>query len=356
MIEQVTHGGWTYQVVEDHTFRQRLVVSGRVRVFPGGEAPGTALELTVSRRGLTVRDLGDGLLAVAADADRNLPHLATDPYPFDLHVAARGFRPVSRTIAVPAGSTLPLPHLDLELEPLPVRLQGRVVGVTALDEPPLPGATVRATDASLPALRTPAVFDHGAGTEVRACDPQPNGAPKAVEEGVEGGTDTVVLSDRQQLGAGDVVLLGPPRLQEYAVVANLPPEPADLNQPGEVVFTAPLVRSLRAGDPARRVDPTPQPANTSLSRDLRAGEGLLHLDADLPATVVRIAVPPAPQVEYHALGALTDAAGYYRLDGLGGVEQIRWTATAVGFDDLTLAWRADYRPPINTLDFRLDES
>ena len=77
------------------------------------------------------------------------------------------------------------------------------------------------------------------------------------------------------------------------------------------------------------------------------------LDPDTAA--VQIGNPATPQVEYAAVGALADAAGFYALDGIGGVETIdlRARATAVSPQGPRFPRTLEYGRPINVVNLKL---
>ncbi len=70
---------------------------------------------------------------------------------------------------------------------------------------------------------------------------------------------------------------------------------------------------------------------------------------------MEIADPVPDRVEYHALGALTDAEGFYRLDGIGRVRTVHLDAGATGFAALSepVSWTINYGQPVNVVNFRL---
>ena len=62
---------------------------------------------------------------------------------------------------------------------------------------------------------------------------------------------------------------------------------------------------------------------------------------------------PQP-TEYHDLGALTDTAGYYQLNGIGRVRTIYLAVSAAGFTSPPpVPWVINYEQPVNLVDFRL---
>ncbi len=353
MHTQVIANQRLYTVVKDLTTSFRLLLHGRVEDELTGELLRSPFTVGVDRDDLVAKSVGDGLLAIGGDPELAFSMLATDAYSFDLHVTAPGYREQQRTIPVPAASTFPLPAVTFSLRRQPVRLQGRVTRAAA-GHPPIPGAGITVQAGTVLALRTPLSFDHAAGVEVRECVLAPAGGAKQLELPGLAGESSVTLSDRLGLGGGDVLRLGPPESYEFAIIDSLAPQPADPNQPGEVTLRTPLRRSLAAGAEAQRVNPAAAAVAPQLAAAAVAGEAVLTLDNLLAAAAIRIETAAAPEVEYHAVGALTDADGYYSLDGIAGLRATRFVASAAGFDDGEQPWVIDYDNHVNVLDFRLE--
>ena len=83
-------------------------------------------------------------------------------------------------------------------------------------------------------------------------------------------------------------------------------------------------------------------------------DGALLLNGPLAATTIEIVDPPHP-TEYHALGALTDADGYYSCDGIASVAALDLKASAAGFvtPAAPVSRILNYNLPTNVVDFRL---
>ncbi len=352
MDTQIVADQRLYTVVEDLRTFFRLLVAGRVEDALTGEPVRSPLTVTVDRDDLLVKAAGDGLFAVGGDPELAFSLLSTDAYAFELTVRAPGYRQQRRTVNVPAGSSFPLPAVVFSLRRRPVRVQGRVTGAAA-DHPPIAGATVTIQAPEVLALRTPLAFDHAAGAEVRDCVLAPAGPPKQLELAAVAGDDTLTLSDRTVLAAGTILRFGPPERLELAVIESLAPQPADPNLAGAVTLSAPLRRSLPQGVPAQPVNPAPAAAQ-ALAGEVAAGEGVVTLADPLNAAAVRIETADSLLVEYHAIGALTDVGGYYRLDGIAGIAGATLVASAAGFDDGEQPWVIDFATPVYVLDFRLE--
>lgn len=355
MDVQIAANGRLYTAVADLTTTFRLVVAGRLTDALDGGVLRRPLRVEASRRGLVVKTFGDGLFAVAADPALAFPLLATDPYDFELAFTVPGYRPLTVAVPVSAGSVFPLAELAPALRRLPVRVQGRVTA--AATGAPLAGARVGLQEAQLLPLAAPLAFPHPPGTEVRECTLAPVGPLRQVAAPAAGGGATLVLSDRLGLAPGQVLRLGPPHRAELGLLASLAPEPADPGLPGEVTLSAPLRRSQPQGSPVQRVSALPGAASQPLGLDAAAGEGVLVLAGPLAVSAggaVRVEVPPSPALELHLTGTETDAAGYYRLDGVAGIAGATFLAGAAGFLDGVTPWIIDATHPVNVLDFRLE--
>lgn len=353
MLTQIAANQRLYTVVEDLTTVYRLLVDGCVEDALSGELLRSPFTVSTDRDDLRVKATGDGWFAVGGDPELAFSLLATDAYAFELAVAAPGYRGQAQTVNVAAGSSFPLAPVVFALRRRPVRLQGRVTEAAG-DHAPIAGAQVAIEAGKVLALRTPLSLRHGAGVEVRECPLTPSGSAKQLHFAAAAGDDTVTLSERTGLAPDNVLRLGPAERFEFARIQSLAPDPADPGQPGEVTLRTPLRRSLPQGAAARRVNPAPTAAAQALAADAEAGEGVLTLAAPLAATAVRVEVEASPEVEYHAVGALTDTGGYYRFDGIAGIAKATFVAGAAGFVDGDQKWVIDYDTPVNVLDFRLE--
>ena len=81
----------------------------------------------------------------------------------------------------------------------------------------------------------------------------------------------------------------------------------------------------------------------------------MPLPNELPVDTIEIADAAAVSVEYKTLGAISDADGYYRLDGIHRVRTVYLDASKTGFAKMAspTAWTIDYAQPVNIVDFRL---
>ncbi|HSF43595.1 MAG TPA: hypothetical protein VLT87_27625 [Thermoanaerobaculia bacterium] len=350
---QIEAGGRTYVTVEDLVLRDRLVVAGRVieRITGDPWRGGFAVRLT-SGDVLRSRARSDGFFAVAGDPERAFPDLAVNPAAIGLAVSAAGFRPREVTVAVPVASSFPLPAIEVALDRLPITILGRAVEVASRN--PIAGARVAFTSPTLALLRTPLHFGHAAGAPVRACQLNLAGAAKTLAAPAVRGASTLLLSNRTGLGVGDLLRLGPDGRREVVVIRSLAPMPANPALPGEVTLTAPLVRSFGVNEAAQPVTAADLPGLSTLSAEVFSGGGVLPLSAALTVSTVRVEAAASPAAEYHVLGALTDADGYYRAAGVDRPARTDLTATALGFDPLVVPWVASFAHPVNRVDFAME--
>lgn len=357
MISEVQVESRRYTVVDDVTLTLRVLLVGRVVNDLTGR--GLAHSLSTEPAGFRVRVVDGGWFAVSGYPEVAFPRLATSAYAVRLSVEAEGYAPASILASVPAGSQFPLNVPELRLRPFPVRLQGRVSDEDD-PHPPIPGALVFAQDPGQHAvlLRRPIRRDRAVGTPVR--EVQFTAAPvvgpaKTLAAPAAPEATRVRLNDRQGVLAGRILRLGDLRLGELAEIQSVAPNPADLTLPGDVFLTLPLSRSFPAGAPcAELAVAVVNPPNKHLNRTAVAGEAVVVLDADLTASAIELTDGVHPS-EYHDLGALTDAAGYYAADGFGGVVELDLNASAAGFTTPTTphAFRIDYDREVNLADWRL---
>ena len=70
---------------------------------------------------------------------------------------------------------------------------------------------------------------------------------------------------------------------------------------------------------------------------------------------MQIGNPATPEVEFAAVGALSDADGFYALEGIGGVETVdlRGRATAVSPDGPRFSRTLEYGRRTNVVNLRL---
>jgi hypothetical protein len=223
---------------------------------------------------------------------------------------------------------------------------------------PIVNALVTVVDPTLPlpdhvlGLRTPLRAAHAVNTPVRERALTPAGSLKQLLAPAAAASQTLVLDQRAGLAVNSVLQIGAGNAVEYGVIAGLNPVPANPNLPGEVYLRFPLLRSFAAASPVTAVTVGAIGASAALNRAPVPGEALLVLNSALVASTIEIADAAADRVEYHAVGALTDAEGFYTLDGIGRVITAQLQA-ASGALNATQAVRLDYRRGSTSADFLL---
>ncbi len=332
-------------VVEDLTTRYRVLVSGRVLSAIFG-LPLPQFSVAADWPGFFSKTTPDGFFCLAGVESLLFP---VYPVTFDLTITAPFHQTFTQSVTITASSDLPLTLPDVALRNNPVRLQGRVT----LDDPdhtPVAGAMVTIDDTAVLTLRTPLHFNHPAGTPVQPVSLTTTGTIKTLTAPAAQLGDTVTLNNRTGLAPGNVLRLGTAVSAEHAIIAAIVGSPAT---PGEVKLTAVLQRSLPAGATVELVTVGAPGAAVNLLDDVLVGEGILRLAGTMTAVAIQITDAAPARREYHTLNALSDAHGYYRLDGLNRLASITLHATD-GTDNDSQDWTVNYRQPVNVIDFRLD--
>ncbi|MFQ5857714.1 MAG: hypothetical protein ACE5LU_19075 [Anaerolineae bacterium] len=352
-----------YTVVDDLTIVYRALIAGMVRDEVTGEPPRTKYAVRVGRGDLHAKTLDGGLFCIAGYPEQVFPDLSTTGYLVELVITAPGYRGASLLVNIPPNTTFPVDAGDVSLRRPPVRVQGRVVDNTT-DRNPIADAKILIVDDPSPpapltehvvALRTPLHFEHAGGVTVRLRQLTPAGPPKQLGADALAGSRTLTLKDRIGVAVNDVLRIGPEIRVEYAVIESLAPQPADPTQPGNVTLRSALNRSFPVNTEVQKVTPGAIGTVRTLVQEADAGDGVLILDDVLNVDTIEVVDPTPEQVEYHALGALTDAEGFYRLDGVGRVRTVHLDASATGFTTLPkpIPWTINYEQPVNVVSFRL---
>jgi hypothetical protein len=338
--------GRLYHVVDDVTTFFRVLVTGRVVAAEGGRPPAD-FSLTCSWPGVFVKRMPEGFFCLAGDVAQLFPLLASQAYSFTVTAGAPHARPQTLTVNLPIAATLPIDLGDVALVAQPVRLAGRTTnGSGAI----VAGALIVLNEAGTVTLRTPLHFDQAAGLTANPCTVTPAALARALTAAAPQATTAIQLDDRSGLAAGDFLRLGEEPETEYVRVAAVPGNPA---QTGEVTLDTPLQRSFAAGSAGRRVVVAVGGPARTLSEDRLAGEALLPLSGPIAADHLQIVGAAPDQEEIHALGALSDAQGYYRLDGVSRIASGSFFASAAGPLEAEVDWLVAYDRPVNGVDFRL---
>ncbi|MGH3372305.1 MAG: hypothetical protein ACRDPR_20150, partial [Nocardioidaceae bacterium] len=300
------------------------LVVGRAVDIHGDPLP--VVDARCTRGGTRTRLASGGQWVVSGETARVLPNLATAPDVLRVILTVRNRPALTVDVPVPQGAVLPVQHGHVYVPARPVAIAGQVRRLD-LAHAPIADALVRSVvDAAVPgliplALRTglwaarPALT-----TTLRTATVTPTVAATALPGGARAGDTVFVLANTTGVVAGAIVRFTPGLREHYGVVREL--------IDGVTVLSAPLSASVPPGGEARVVTVAPTGPTRSLSRPGEAGDGLLALDADLPGDVVRLV--DATALEVHAVGARTDATGYYRLSGVRGVPLVALRASAVG--------------------------
>lgn len=333
-------------IVDDVTTIYRVLVAGRVVSAIFAQRPLPQFQVTTDWPGLTTKIARDGFFCLAGVDDLLFP---VYPVAFNITVTAPFHYPITLPVNILTSSDLPISLPDIALLYKPIRLQGRVT----LDDPdhtPVAGASVLIDDTAVLTLRTPLHFDHTNGTPTRPISLTGTGTVKTLISAAAQFSDIITLSDRTGLLPGDVLRLGTSDRYEYAIIASIAGNLAD---PGDVALAAVLQRALPVGASAELINVGVPGVGVGLQDDVLAGEGLLRLVGALTAVHIFIDDANPAQIEYHTLNAESDAAGYYRLDGIGRLDAFTLHAAA-GPDNDDQEWAINYRQPVNEINFRLD--
>lgn len=293
--------------------------------------------------GVAAQVTDGGLASGAAYVDRVFPDLATKPYSIQLQIDAPGYQSTGFTVNIPIAASLPVVFPALPLRHIPVRLQGRVV--KAADRTAVASATVSSKDNKELLLRTPVRFAHLAGVTVKSLSFAPTGPARKVKADVRAGSDRLVLDNNGGLGASAHLQFGNSVVGAIYEVASIGPDP------GLVVLNSKLAFGFVAGTPVRELTASAASGTTTLARSSDAGDGVLVVNSALTDKGVEIS--DGSFTEFHWLNAVSDAAGYYRVNGIAGVKTLELLCNAAGFSVADQPWSPEYSDPINVVDFRL---
>ncbi len=326
------------------------IATGRATDEVTGGPPLAPVLLTSGQLGVRAKSLPDGSFALTGVVRRALPRLAEAPTTFEVELRARGYRPHTLTITVPRASALPLRLSPVALRPLPVRIEGRVVR-SETDRTAVARARVRSvnlTGQRLLSLRTPIAGVHAVGAPVRSRPLTMPGPTRRLTATAESGARLLKMDNATGLASGAVLALDWRRATEFVVLDG----PATLT--GAVPLRVALVRTFPAGTEVLAAVIGGGGASRQLVRSADPGDGLLVLNAALSAQSVEIGDPTTSAVEYRAVGAITDAKGFYALNGIGGVRAVALAPTLPGSGTgPTVTADLDYTRGRNVIDLEL---
>lgn len=362
---QMQSGDSTYIVVDDTTTTYVAVVTGAVtdQVLGGGIGAGLAVE--TSRRDLGSRITPQGLFAVTGYPAVAFPKLASTGYSLTLALSAPGFVGQTLAVTIPQNAVFPVSAPSVALRRVPVKIQGRVVDSHTGD--PLSGALVSSVVNPLPPpanaptvlLRIPLYYAQPTGTNVQPVTLANVGSGNQLTQSIPAGSSVLPLSSLGGLTPGTLVQLANQSasasgtLLEYGVVTQL--IPASAGQPAQAVLANPLNRSYSTGTltTVNFFNASPTGSAMALTADAEAGDGLLQVASWVNGTTVMIGAANTSTVEYHELGALTDADGFYAVGGVGGVPGFFPQASHQGSMSTAAQWFIEFDQPNNVVNFQI---
>ena len=349
-----------------------------------GGPPDSAIDLQVRERGVTPRVAGDGLAGVVGFPQQVIPSLNSQDYFVNLTVTAQGYLARDVRQKIPQDFAFPQhfapPQLNLALHREPATISGRTVRFIGNISTPLGGARISLTGIwrtappanvivapdppNLISLQPPMYLDRSALTQfLRPGDlPALAGGDKTLLDDVPPGTNSIRLSDRQGLAAGDVLQIdaNQPDLTEFIEIKTVPVTSAP-DQPTLITLNQGLMQSHRRDSVVTRTLPQPPGIQRPFTVDATTGDTCVFLDnltGLAAAHEVQITGLPG-QDEYHKLttfSVLSDADGYYRLPPLSRVAQVEIHAEKiVGLQTfkVTTTFCPDYHQRENRLDLTL---
>jgi hypothetical protein len=337
----------TYTVVDDQVIVLRALITGSALDELTQQPVPVPLAVVADRAGLTARVVDNSLFCLTGRPELLFPDLAHRGYTVQLTLSADGYLDTRLTVDIPQNARFPVQVPPVPLRRQPIRLQGRVV--QDRDDKPIQGASVTLMDRHRPpsapplmehlvAVREPLRKGHPRDVLVRPM--KPDGPGKSLTVEAPAGTAEIVLDNRVGLAPGDVLQIGA-GIVEYAIIDAL------LGQPGQVRLKAGLGHDFLMSAPVQKMVAASPP--TTLNREAFAGEGVLFLRDLVRESVVAV---DGLEVEYRALGTVTDADGYYRLDGIGRVGTV-YVRAAAGRQQRTTPWVLIFGQPANVVNFRL---
>jgi hypothetical protein len=331
-----------YNVVLDGAIRRRALIIARVvdAVVTSAGAPvppRNPLSAHVDRRGATVRIGSGGTLAVSGRTEQLLPDpSSTTPITFTISIRAHGYRTHVEAVIIAPTATLPIDLGTIALQPLPVRLEGRVTHER--DRTAIAGASIVARKSDkIVLLRTPLQRDYLRGTTVTPRTLTPSGTPTTLAAPAARGSGMVTLDDASSFAPGNVVRFA---AREYGVIATI--------AVNDVTLIDPLQHSHAAGTSVSHITASAGTAMTT-RRDVIAGDALLPVDTATDATAIEIGG------EYHDTGLLSDSDGYFAVDGIGGERAITLITIASdpALSDVETTVIVDYSKPENSVSMRV---
>lgn len=350
-----------YQVVTDLHLPFLVLAWGRVTDLTTGRAPLTGIVATTDLPHSVVRVFEDGFWCVAGVPERCFEDL-TIANSFIVALTLGGYTDETVMVNVSTNPVWPVDAGTQPLRPLPVRLQGRVIAkLTGL--PAANGRVITVDPVGPPLaprpflLRSTLKQDHTTAASIQGITLTALAfvPTRVLDQDSQPGSAMFVINDRTGLVAGQVVRFQDDRSGEYGRIASISTVPVNPALPGEVILEAPMSKSFPRTTP---LDVFTAGANVGPSRILQraasAGEGVLQIN-DYPSGDVLRLIEAGLFPEFHAPGALTDADGYFAIDGIARIARMFVGVEALGFASPAKAELRimDYKQAVNLMDFRL---
>lgn len=361
---------------------QRFWAIVRARVIDEltGQPPTSAITIESDTLSVVPRVANDGLVGLVGIPHQVFPALTAQNYGVLLRVKATGYVPqgVSFTILqdsnFPNNFTPPLPA-QLALHREPTVITGRVVRAVSSTTTPLAGATIRVggiwripppanlavapAPPNLVSLRPPVYSDRGVAIgRLRPRNlPAILGDDKFLLDDVPEGANPIRLSNRQNLTAGDILLIdaNKPDIAEYIAISTIAGA-STATQPATITLNYALAYPHRRNALVQKVNPQPLGAQKQVAQEALDGDTCVFLNdvtGLMTGSQVRINGGPNPD-EYHQLSlysVTSDADGYYRLPPLSRVAQLKIRAEKAPLSPVEMEFRPNYYLSENRLDF-----
>ena len=317
---QLDGNGQIYTVVDAATTAYQAIITGLVtdEIFGAFAEPG--FTVTVISDPLGSKALAKGMYAITGSLDRWFPQRTAADYVVHYQLSCPGFQSVVMKVPINSASSFPVVAGQCAMRRLPVRVQGRVVD--SVSRSPIANAVILSVDDPMSpmaphttALRGQLYFAHIAGASVQEVSINST-ASTTLNVSAAGGDSVLHLFMRSGLSAGSLIRLsrsGGMRT-EYCFVDHL--GPGAVNGPGDVFLRHPLNMTFQAaGTAVDVVTAVPAAASGSLLAAADAGDGVLLASRLFNSTVSIDGGNPLAEIV--DVGALSDADGYYVLNGIG---------------------------------------
>lgn len=390
-VRAVTVGNLTYTFHPDDppalADRTQALLRARCVDELSGQPIRGAVQVRCSVPGVIARASADGVIGLLGNPARRFPGLRNNSVELDLTVRASGYVPVTLQDSLgpfntgngsPADFPAYFAALDFGTVPLhrqAIQISGRCMEVENGARVPLSNVTVSfsgiwhrmpaADEDAMAVMEAPNVLALSQGlyaprsealAEVRGCELIPYvDEDKTLLAGVAAGSTQLRLSDRVNLGVGDVIAIQPdvPERTEYHTIVDISGASTP-EQPATLTLALPLRREHRVHARVVRVEVQNLGSANALTRAAITGDQSLFLAAlnelDAPAA----AISGGAVTEYHQIHryrAASDSEGYFRLPPLSRVAMVQLHgAHPSPLDDVELLISPDYEQGASRLD------